>query len=240
MYEKAFLDSKKSLVLPSDKKIVSFTFDDCPESAFVNGARILESYGLRGTFYTSMRFEGDQLDGRMLFTAKQLHQIYNKGHEVGCHTYDHINCFNSSEVSIRNNCQKNQKRIKDLIGAPCKSFSYPYGDFDLSAKRLIGEMYRCARTVKPGLNCSQIDLNALKSVPIFEIIGEKNIFKWIDKLDAIGGWLIFYTHDIENNPSQYGCSVELFQKTVAECSKRGYLIMPVKKVIESSFQEASF
>ncbi len=38
--------------------LVSFTFDDVPASAYVNGAAILERYGMRGTFYIAAGIGG--------------------------------------------------------------------------------------------------------------------------------------------------------------------------------------
>jgi peptidoglycan/xylan/chitin deacetylase (PgdA/CDA1 family) len=41
----------KPFAMRNDAPLVSFTFDDVPESAYTNGAAVLEQCGVRGTFY---------------------------------------------------------------------------------------------------------------------------------------------------------------------------------------------
>jgi len=230
---KAFYFGKKQIAIPKAKKLVSFTFDDFPRSAYMNGSKILESHGLRGTFYTSMGLIEDNPGENGFFSLDDLLAIHKNGHEIGCHTYDHINCYYLTKEAIYENCKKNQRLINNLIGVTTKSFSYPYGDFNLPAKRVVSSLYTSSRTVKPGINISKIDLNALKSVPIYEARSKNNIFKWIEKLDETGGWLIFYTHDIKKNPSKFGCTIEIFQEVVAECIHREFTILSIKDIIES-------
>src|SRR5262245_55669942 len=43
----------KPFRMRNDRPLVSFTFDDVPDSAYTNGARILEDFGARGTFYVA-------------------------------------------------------------------------------------------------------------------------------------------------------------------------------------------
>ncbi|MCB8835211.1 polysaccharide deacetylase family protein, partial [Escherichia coli] len=46
------------LHIPVSRPVVSFTFDDVPDTALTNGARILEDHGVRGTFYIAGSLEG--------------------------------------------------------------------------------------------------------------------------------------------------------------------------------------
>src|SRR5271155_4226260 len=41
----------KTLPMSNTRPLVTFTFDDAPESAYASGARLLEQYQARGTFY---------------------------------------------------------------------------------------------------------------------------------------------------------------------------------------------
>lgn len=53
--------------------IVSFTFDDVPESSWTNGARILEEEGARGTFYISGNFvDGYDNERKMVLLGAAL------------------------------------------------------------------------------------------------------------------------------------------------------------------------
>ena len=45
------------------------------------------------------------------------------------------------------------------------------------------------------------------------------------------GWLIFYTHDVRPNPSQYGCTPELFEFAVSHAAHSGSRILTVEEVL---------
>src|SRR3954453_1915913 len=74
------------LHLPADQPMVSFTFDDVPESAATIGAPMLEQQGGRGTFYVSgglvNRWSGDWNENGA--NDEQVMRGLRKGHELGC------------------------------------------------------------------------------------------------------------------------------------------------------------
>ena len=83
------------LHLAADQPMVSFTFDDVPESAATMGAPMLEDHGGRGTFYVSgglvNRWSGDWND--MAADASQIVALHRAGHEIHDHTLDHNAAF---------------------------------------------------------------------------------------------------------------------------------------------------
>src|SRR5882672_4602790 len=72
--------------------IVSFTFDDFPRSAWVNGGAILEEYDRRGTYYAAMGLAGAANHLGPMFEAGDLRAAHARGHEIACHTYSHRDC----------------------------------------------------------------------------------------------------------------------------------------------------
>ena len=72
--------------------VVSFTFDDFPRSAWVNGGAILEKYDRRGTYYTAMGMAGTANNLGPLFDLDDLRAAHAHGHEIACHTYHHRDC----------------------------------------------------------------------------------------------------------------------------------------------------
>jgi peptidoglycan/xylan/chitin deacetylase (PgdA/CDA1 family) len=235
--EAAFLFEKKEAVLPADQKIVSFTFDDFPNTSKLNGARILESHKTRGTFYTSLGLAGTKTAVGLISEQKIINSLSQNGHEIGCHTYGHLNCADTPPRILYENCILNQNIAKKEMNISFLSFAYPFGKFNLSSKRVIQNNYLTARTIKPGVNIKNIDLAALKSVPLYESSGEKNILKWLDIMDKYGGWLIFYTHDVRENPSQYGCTINLFEEILNECLLRNFKIMTVGAVAKNLLKQ---
>src|SRR5688572_9165150 len=67
---------------------VSFTFDDFPTSAAREGTSLVESVGARATFYASMS----------ITKPDDVARVAERGHEVGCHTYSHLDCFRASDA----------------------------------------------------------------------------------------------------------------------------------------------
>lgn len=234
--EAAFLFEKKEAIFPSDQRVVSFTFDDFPKTAIINGARLLESYDVHGTFYTSLGISGSDSDVGLISEQKDILSLSKRGHEIGCHTYGHLNCVETLPRMLHENCLLNQETAKKEMDISIVSFAYPFGKIDLSSKRVIKRKYLTARTIKPGVNSKNMDIAALKSVAIYESTGKKNIFKWLDSLDKSGGWLIFYTHDICEKPTSYGCTINLFEEVLKECVLRNFKIMTVRAVAKDLLQ----
>jgi peptidoglycan/xylan/chitin deacetylase (PgdA/CDA1 family) len=81
--------ARRAFVLRNPGPLVSFTFDDFPVSALSNGGRILEDFGARGTYYFSYGLMGREEPTGKMFSAEDLAAVIDRGHELGCHTYDH-------------------------------------------------------------------------------------------------------------------------------------------------------
>ena len=58
--------------------LVSFTFDDVPDSAFVNGAAVLERRGLRGTFYIASGICGSQDEHWRVIGEDQVRALHDR------------------------------------------------------------------------------------------------------------------------------------------------------------------
>src|ERR1044071_1811046 len=71
--------------------LVSFTFDDVPDSAYVNGAKILDEHGIRGTFYVAAGICGTPDPHGRVIERDQCAPRHEQGHETPCHTFSHIN-----------------------------------------------------------------------------------------------------------------------------------------------------
>lgn len=225
--ESAKYIGKRTGFLPAGKKIVSFTFDDFPLTAIENGARLLEAHKVKGTFYCSLGLAGANRPVGMIGTQQDMLALSEHGHECGCHTFGHINCAESSSEVILEDCLRNQNVSKKISNLHFHSFAYPYGDFNPSSKSVISSLYRSARTCEPGINVDKIDLAALKSVALAESTGLEKLKLWLGKLNKSGGWLIFFSHDVRESPSQFGCSIRLFERILEESIDRKYQITTI-------------
>src|SRR5262245_36011251 len=73
----------KPFRMQNDRPLVSVTFDDVPDSAYTNGARILEEFGIRGTFYVAAGTCGYQDEHWQVISREQVAALHNQGHEIG-------------------------------------------------------------------------------------------------------------------------------------------------------------
>src|ERR1700726_2368022 len=60
----------------NDRPLVSFSFDDIPDSAFIHGARVLEERGARGTFYIAGGLCGRTEADRRLISASDCVELH--------------------------------------------------------------------------------------------------------------------------------------------------------------------
>lgn len=87
--------------------VVSFTFDDVPESAYENGAAILDEFGIQGTFYIAAGTCGAMDTYWRVIGRNQVSDLYRRGHEIGCHTFSHQAVDELDSRRMDEECQKN-------------------------------------------------------------------------------------------------------------------------------------
>ena len=215
--------------------LISFTFDDCPQSAFRTGGEILTRNGARGTFYVALGLMGSRGELGDMFNQTDLENAILAGHELGSHTYDHCDArttsFEKYERSVLRNEEELQKFAPD---ARFKAFSYPFGRLTRKVKKLVDQRYLSSRSVYGGLNNERFDYNSLRSYQIYSCkMSLREIEETIDRCCMIGGWLIFYTHDVALFPSRYGCTPDDFDRIVQYSIKKGAMVAPISAAIEA-------
>lgn len=194
---------------------ISFTFDDFPRSAYINGGRILSQYGARGTYYTSMGLMNTVGALGELFGPKDLLQLTEEGHELACHTFDHLSCRSASPKTCEQSIERNQRELQNLIpGYKLQNFAYPYGAVDIRAKRALGRRFATCRGTYPGANERSIDMALLRSHSLYRSTRWEQVESVIVENARNRSWLIFYTHDVREDASGFGCSLEFFEKVV--------------------------
>ncbi len=222
-----FACRKLAYINPSEK-YVTFTFDDVPSTGFINGVEILNNAGKKGTFYVSINLLGN------FFKLEDLNNCINSGHELGCHTYEHKNLSTLKSGEIKYQIDKNQEAMKEINdNVTFENFSFPKGAKSITSKCVVSKRFKSCRGTERGFNVKKVDVNNLRTIPLYERRKKlKKIKRTLNKFDKSGGWLIFYTHDIQENFTKYGCSKEYFKSVVAECINRGYEIITVKEMVK--------
>jgi peptidoglycan/xylan/chitin deacetylase (PgdA/CDA1 family) len=212
--------------------VVSFTFDDFPKSALAAGGSILESYGARGTFYTSMNLAAIHRVVGPMFDHEDICAAHRAGHEIACHTHTHLDCCTSPKPSILAAIHNNGVALSSVIeGFAPTNFAYPHGRVSPMAKRVLGPRFSSCRGIREDINHGIIDLADLLAVSIYSAtFDEAKMRSLIDRNRRLGGWLIFYTHDVVDTPSPFGCTPEQLEAVVAHASKH-MTVLPVSDVV---------
>jgi peptidoglycan/xylan/chitin deacetylase (PgdA/CDA1 family) len=213
--------------------VVSFTFDDFPKTSLSTGGSILESYAARGTYYASLKLAGTERNVGPMFNQQDIVAAQFAGHEIACHTFSHLDCRRATRSSILAEVRDNAAALSSLVeGYVPTNFAYPYGSVSLTAKRALGAKFSSCRGIRPGINYGTVDLAELLAVWIYSVdFNEAGMRRLIDRTKSVGGWLIFFTHDVDDVPSRFGCKPIQLEAVVSYASK-GTAILPVRDVIK--------
>ncbi len=220
---------RRELPLGERGPIVSFTFDDFPRSALAVGGAILKSHGVRGTFYAAAGLMG-QVDalGRQ-YREEDLYELLRDGHELGSHTFGHVSCRRLPLERFEADVIKGKEAVERVAGhGKPHHFAYPYGHATLRAKGRVGALVSSCRGVIPGVNESPVDLNLLRANALYS--GSRALAA-VDHLlrenEERKGWLIFYTHDVAEAPSAFGCRPGEFERVVKLAVSSRAAVLPV-------------
>jgi peptidoglycan/xylan/chitin deacetylase (PgdA/CDA1 family) len=231
---------RRSIDCNGSGPFVSFTFDDFPRTAYTAGGTILSSLGIRGTYYVAMGLMGTSNALGEQFRLEDLHRVLQDGHELGSHTFSHSSSRKISLSAFRDDVRKGYQALREIVSSQTVgNFAFPYGEATLAAKRAVGvEMMSCRGNFH-GVNASDVDLNLLNANPLYGGVDHLDgVERLIRENARQRGWLIFYTHDVQQTPSPYGCTPEFLQ-AVGKLAGQHAKALPVGEVIRSLQGRAS-
>jgi len=200
------LQSRRPARVALERPMVSFSFDDAPVTAVETAGAMLEARGARGTYFISAGLAGQ--DSRMgrYATREQVRAAGARGHEIGCHTFSHLDCGAADGAAIAGDIARNDQALRDWGLAPTTTFAYPYGDVCPASKTIAGRRFRLARALHHGLVETGADLNQAPAVGIEGSDGLDVALRWLQRAVERKAWLILYSHDVRPEPSPVGCT----------------------------------
>ena len=225
--------ARRPIHMRNSEPLISFTFDDFPRSALSIAGRIMEDQGAFGTYYTSLGLMGQTTPTGEMFTRDELFDALERGHELGCHTFAHCDAAETPADVFEESIMENQRSLNTLVtGAGFKTLSYPIGSPRPGTKKRSGRHFLGCRAGGQTYNVDSTDLNLLKAFFIEQSRDPSDeIRAMIDANSRAGGWLIFATHDVCENPTRYGCRPKLFGEIVRHSVQSGARILPVSAAL---------
>lgn len=208
--------------LRNDTPMVSFTFDDLPKSAVTTGAELLEAYGARGTFYVSGGMVAVGTADWAAGDAEDVLSLHRRGHEIGCHTFSHLRVCDLDAARLSEEIARNRSYFRSLDSSiETQTFAYPFGYGSFARKQQLKDAFRACRSIVPGVNSGLVDMQFLRAMPLIDgQIERDEIERAFDQAQSSSGWLIFYGHDVADQPSPYGCSPALLDHALEAASRR--------------------
>ena len=216
-----------------DRPIVSISFDDFPKSVMKAALPMLDEFDWKATFYVAAGLENITNHLGLHYSRHDLVKLRNEGHEIGCHTYHHLNIAELSARRVSEQILSNAKGMKALgHNEKMGTFAYPFGETSISRKKQLASSFASQRGIMPGIHYNKVDLNQVKSVTIYSGDTLQTTFKYIESLEKTSGWLTLFTHDVRENPSEWGCTPEDFQKVLNLIHKTGAVVLPIQRAID--------
>lgn len=169
------------------------------------------------------------------FRRDDLFSLVEDGHELATHTYSHVESQSVSSADFIREVQRGRLELQQMPGLVVSdNFAYPHSIATLAVKRLIGKCMRSCRAGGnfSGINRGNADLNLLRANPLYgnrERLG--SVRHLLRMNQELGGWLIFYTHDVQTSSSPYGCTKELLESVVTLALDASMRILTINEVI---------
>jgi peptidoglycan/xylan/chitin deacetylase (PgdA/CDA1 family) len=215
--------------LIGSRGVISFSFDDAPRSACIQGKSILDRHGVHGTWYIAGGLTDQLEQGRRCHTQADVVALMQAGHHIGCHTFSHQPCDRVLPHVAAAEFDKNAQFLDDC-GVPRhgRHFSFPLGALALGAKREAAQRFSTSRITGGGIQTGSVDLNALRSERLYvHSMTQERLRALCEQTASQHAWLIFYTHDIEEDPSEWGCTPALLDSAVAYALAMGCKVLSV-------------
>jgi peptidoglycan/xylan/chitin deacetylase (PgdA/CDA1 family) len=224
----------RPVALKNEKPIMTFTFDDVPETALTEGARLLEQAKARGTFYISTALLGRRTAHWTVIDAEGVRELHHGGHEIGLHGHAHlpVGLYRDSEFAA--DIARNRETLRSIDPSMlAENFAYPYGLANFARKLRLSKLVRSSRGVESGVNSGTIDAQFIRGVALGEAsIGYAEIDRYLDQAIDNNGWLVFFTHDVGDAPSPYGVSKRMLHYAVEAAIRRGIDILTLDAALD--------
>lgn len=223
-----YLDVRAEMIQPA-RGVLSLSFDDIPASAWLEAGPILAEHGVKATYYVCGGLSGGRNLDLPQFETEHLQALHEAGHEVGCHTYEHVSTLTLSPAELDASLARNAAWVSErLDDYQMLSFAYPFGDCALGAKPVIDRRFLCGRGVRDGINAGRVDRNLLQAVGLeSRRLPGYDLEQLVADTAASRGWLIAYGHDVSDAPTPYGCRPEDIDRLIRLAKAAGLDIQPV-------------
>ena len=193
-----------------DEKIIALTFDDGPDEVFTPQVLdILKKNDVKATFF----LVGENLKQNKEIVKRQ----FEEGHEIGNHTYTHINVAKSGYDKVYEEITKTQEEIKEIIGVEPKLFRPPY--------RAMSR-HMCDIVKNKNMNIilwSNLDPRDWSNPGVYSIVNTIE--------SKVGNGNIILLHDYNNLRNSKSQTIQALESVIPYLKEQGYKFVTISELI---------
>lgn len=210
--------------------LVSLSFDDCPRSVMDNALPQIEAKGWRATIYASVGLCDTTNHLGLHMSEADLQTIHKAGHEIGDHSYSHMDAMQAGPTNFLADIDRNRAEFERLGLPPAQTFAYPYGEVTPAVKRAVSNRFALSRGIHDPTG-STLDLDLAASERLYSSSID-TVLEQIDLAARHRRWLILFSHDVRDEPSDFGCTPEELIHILDHISAHDLSVMPVAQALE--------
>ncbi|MDU4859505.1 MAG: polysaccharide deacetylase family protein [Terrisporobacter othiniensis] len=214
MLEKTSKNDYEYLIIKcgnTDEKLIALTFDDGPDEDFTPQILdILKKYNVKATFYV--------IGEKVQYNKKIIKRQYEEGHEIGNHTYTHINVSKNGYNKIKKEIGDTQSAVKSVTGIYPKTFRPPYRAISKDMCDIIKE------------KDMNIVLWSYVDARDWESPGVCSIVKSIES--GIQNGCIILLHDYNKIRAPKSQTIEALDIIIPNLLEKGYKFVTISELIE--------
>jgi len=173
---KDLISSAEQPTQAGDKRIC-INFDDGYESFYTHGFGVLQKYNFTAVVFLVADCINKTClwddDPEPILTTEQIKEMAEAGIDFGSHSFSHRSLTRLDVEELKKDVKQSKKVLEELLGKQIVSFSYPYGAFNETIKRIVRQHYQIAFSTKEGVisvrdfALPRIDINKDKILPVF-------------------------------------------------------------------------
>ena len=115
--------------IPLPPRPIVITFDDGTLAQYTSALPVLERYGFKAVFFIMTV----TIDKPGYLSRAQIKALSDRGHVIGCHTWDHHNVTNYTGKDWDMQLSKPTGLLSQITGKPVNYFAYPFGSWNEAA-----------------------------------------------------------------------------------------------------------
>lgn len=185
-------------------KLVALTFDDGPHVSYTERILdILEKYNVKATFFI--------IGENAVQHPETIKLIYDKGHELGNHTYTHVSINKISKEKLIDEIEKTSQVIEEICTFRPRVFRPPFGAYsDQSIATVTSLGYRSVLWSK--------DSRDWQLPPVEQILRAMEV--------SSGDILLFHDYNQANSPTP-----DALEMLIPKLLDKGYKFVTVTELL---------